>query len=411
MIYKRGGNWHMDAMVNGVRYREALHTTDKREASGLEKKRLAEIQQGKGASKTGRDFARKPFSAAADQYIEERKPHTAERTNQLERNLLRPLRKFLGEKVLMRIRGEDVAAYQRERRSTGISGRTLNMEVGVLRQIMKRGKVWSVVSEDVKLDREGTRPIAKVLTEPQKRFLFETAASKDEWLVAYCAAVLSANTTCRGIELKHLHWADIDLMERDIVIRRSKTQAGHRTIPINVSAMAALSRLRRRDEAVGSSEPNHYVFPACERNKIDPLKPQKTWRTAWRSLVEETATRASDKAEKDLGPGEDVELARRKASLPFITDDGMRFRFHDLRHQAITELSEGGASDATMMALAGHMSREMLEHYSHVRMAAKREALDRMGRASPHTSDSPEQSSGSGLSEIASHSTSQKPVS
>ena len=34
MIYKRGGNWHMDAMVNGVRYREALHTTDKREASG-----------------------------------------------------------------------------------------------------------------------------------------------------------------------------------------------------------------------------------------------------------------------------------------------------------------------------------------------------------------------------------------
>ena len=45
-------------------------------------------------------------------------------------------------------------------------------------------------------------------------------------------------------------------------------------------------------------------------------------------------------------------------------------------------LSEGGASDATMMALAGHMSREMLEHYSHVRMAAKRTALDRLGDAS-----------------------------
>jgi integrase len=54
------------------------------------------------------------------------------------------------------------------------------------------------------------------------------------------------------------------------------------------------------------------------------------------------------------------------------------FRFHDLRHQAITELAEAGATDATMMALAGHMSREMLEHYSHVRMAAKREALDKL---------------------------------
>ena len=36
------------------------------------------------------------------------------------------------------------------------------------------------------------------------------------------------------------------------------------------------------------------------------------------------------------------------------------FRFHDLRHQAITELSEGGASDATIMGIAGHVSRKML---------------------------------------------------
>jgi hypothetical protein len=55
-----------------------------------------------------------------------------------------------------------------------------------------------------------------------------------------------------------------------------------------------------------------------------------------------------------------------------------RFRFHDLRHQAITELAEAGASDDTLMAIAGHLSRRMLEHYSHVRMAAKREALARL---------------------------------
>jgi hypothetical protein len=30
------------------------------------------------------------------------------------------------------------------------------------------------------------------------------------------------------------------------------------------------------------------------------------------------------------------------------------------------------------MAVAGHMSRRMLEHYSHVRMAAKRVALDKL---------------------------------
>jgi integrase len=52
------------------------------------------------------------------------------------------------------------------------------------------------------------------------------------------------------------------------------------------------------------------------------------------------------------------------------------FRFHDLRHQAITELAESGASDATVMALAGHLSRAMMEHYSHVRMEAKRAAVE-----------------------------------
>ena len=51
-------------------------------------------------------------------------------------------------------------------------------------------------------------------------------------------------------------------------------------------------------------------------------------------------------------------------------------RFHDLRHHAITELAESQASDQTIMAIAGHVSPRMLNHYSHVRLAAKRNALD-----------------------------------
>jgi len=58
-----------------------------------------------------------------------------------------------------------------------------------------------------------------------------------------------------------------------------------------------------------------------------------------------------------------------KAGLP-------GFRFHDLRHCAITQLSENGASNSTIMAIAGHVSRRMLERYSHVRMEAKRNAME-----------------------------------
>src|ERR1017187_7971278 len=91
MIYKRKQHWHLDAMVNGTRYREALDTTDRRQAKELEKNRIAEIKQGKGASKTGRVFARKPFSEAAAAYLEERRPHVAAGTVKLEKARLRPL--------------------------------------------------------------------------------------------------------------------------------------------------------------------------------------------------------------------------------------------------------------------------------------------------------------------------------
>lgn len=377
MIYKRKGHWHLDVTIQGVRYREALDTTDKRQAKELEKDRVAAIKQGKGASKTGREFARKPFSEAATVYLEERKPHVSERTVQFEKERLKPLCKHFGERPLLRFKAEDVAAYQTARLNSGISGRTVNMETGVLRRMLKRAKVWSAISEDVRALPEHQSAVGKVLPADLKSKLFEVAASKPEWTVAHCAAVLAVSTTCRGVEIKNLHWQDVDLFSRVATIRRSKTAAGHRTIPLNGDAMAALSRLLERARTLGSSEPEHYVFPACEHLTVDPTRPQKSWRTAWRKLVTETARRVGrEAAHEALDTGRGLRaaiVAWKRAAAPL-----RGLRFHDLRHQAITEMAEAGVSDATLMAVSGHMSRRMLEHYSHVRMAAKRTVLDRL---------------------------------
>jgi hypothetical protein len=51
-------------------------------------------------------------------------------------------------------------------------------------------------------------------------------------------------------------------------------------------------------------------------------------------------------------------------------------RWHDNRHTLVTELAESGAGDEVIMGIAGHVSRAMLSRYSHVRMEAKRRALD-----------------------------------
>jgi Phage integrase family len=122
---------------------------------------------------------------------------------------------------------------------------------------------------------------------------------------------------------------------------------GNRVIPLNQDAMAALMRLGERAQRLFGCDlcPDWYVFPHAEgHTRPDPTKPMSGWRSAWRKI-------------------------RNAAGLTGL-------RFHDLRHQAITELAESQASDQTIMSIAGHVSPKMLSHYSHVRLEAKRHALD-----------------------------------
>jgi len=56
-------------------------------------------------------------------------------------------------------------------------------------------------------------------------------------------------------------------------------------------------------------------------------------------------------------------------------------RFHDLRHTVITELAEMGVADHVLESISGHLSRRMPDHYSHIRIDAKRHALDALDDA------------------------------
>ena len=95
---------------------------------------------------------------------------------------------------------------------------------------------------------------------------------------------------------------------------------------------------------LGHTQPEHYLWPACQWGRFDATKPMLKWDTAWRAL-------------------------RDAAGL-------QRLRFHDLRHTAITELAEMSVADHVLESITGHLSRRMLEHYSHIRIDAKRQALD-----------------------------------
>jgi integrase len=67
-------------------------------------------------------------------------------------------------------------------------------------------------------------------------------------------------------------------------------------------------------------------------------------------------------------------------------------RWHDHRHTMITDLAESGAGDQTITDIAGHVSKNMLKHYSHIRMEAKREALESIVKRPPTKKPAPKRS-------------------
>ena len=63
---------------------------------------------------------------------------------------------------------------------------------------------------------------------------------------------------------------------------------------------------------------------------------------------------------------------------------GIEGRWHDTHHTLITELAESGVGNQTIMDIAGHVSRQMLARYSHIRMEAKRRALEGVSNPVKH---------------------------
>jgi len=126
---------------------------------------------------------------------------------------------------------------------------------------------------------------------------------------------------------------------------RSKTEGGEgRTIPLNSALLPALTEyVAWYTDRFGEIRPEWYVFPFGKPCPSDPTRPVTTLRTAWTNVRENA---------KVIG------------------------RFHDNRQTLITELAESGAGDQTIMDIAGHVSKQMLKHYSHIRMEAKRTALE-----------------------------------
>src|SRR5205085_7467550 len=156
----------------------------------------------------------KLFGAVADYLKAKQATANSKRTIEFDRERLEIVKRLVGDVKLTAITRKTIEGMQAKRRLEGAGNRTINMDVGALRQVLRRFKQWRRLEDDVKMLTEaGGVPVGRALTIEEQKCLLDAAASNPEWEHVYCAAVLAANTSMRGVEVKHLRRRNIDLLK------------------------------------------------------------------------------------------------------------------------------------------------------------------------------------------------------
>ncbi len=308
--------WWFEFEIGGVRVRESSRMTSKARAREVELARRAELRDGMvGLRKRGTP---KLFSVAAKDFIEAKRAKWSPGMATIATGAMKHLAPVFGRKLVIDIEASGIAKYQKARLAEGASPRLVNIEVGLLRAVLKRGGLWARIQPEVTMLPERKDTGHALTAEEEARLLDECGKSRSRALRPFIE--LALQTGARRGTLLRLKWQDLDFDGRAIRLGKDKTAAGSfRTIPMTDRAFAVLTIWA---QSFPARRPEHFVFPAEKIGgagaeqafgfegitvyEIDPTKPIGSIRSAW-------------------------ETARKRAGLEHV-------RIHDLRHSAVSRL-------------------------------------------------------------------------
>jgi integrase len=347
--YKGSKVWTMDFNVNGMRIRESTGMTSITRAKEVQEKRKQGLKDGIAGIKKRKQPVL--LSIAADEYLVKKATKWTPNSLRIEKTNLAHLLPELGRKLVCDIEAADVARYQQNRLEEGAAAKTINLEIGTLRAILKRTGQWARLQADEdKVDMlEAQDDKGRAITLEEESALLEACGkSRSRSLVPF--VTLAIETGARYGVIRTLHWGNVDFANRCLKWGKDKTAAGTgRVIPLSQRAVAALSFWATH---FPDRKPKHYVFPSerygaggdefgSTAYDTDPSRPIGSVKEAW-------------------------EAAKERA--------GIEVRFHDLRHTAVSRMLNAGIpipkvakivgwSTATMVRMAaryGHFSLEDL---------------------------------------------------
>ena len=344
-LFRRGDVWWYEFWFAGRRIRESSKSPSKTVAKGAEQKRKRELEAGFNNFTDLRHERIRTFSDMADEYFDAYKlrlPQSAVFAGYA----INHLKRHVGSKMLVDFNETAIIQYQNARLSEGAAPKSVNEEVGFLLRILgDPGDLLRIRLRKRKMLKLKVRQtVGKAYTPAEKdRMLEEARKARSPHI--YLALTLALNAGMRDAEIKTLTWGQLDFTKKYLAVGSSKTEAGEgRTIPLNSTLFEVFSEYADwYQEKFGKPLAEWYVFPFGKPSPSDPTRPVTTLKTAWNNVR---------------------------------TNAQVKGRWHDNRHTLITDLAESGAGDQTIMDIAGHVSKQMLKHYSHIRMEAKRRALE-----------------------------------
>lgn len=298
------------------------------------------------------------FPEAAEIWLATKAPYISAKTFREYSLNIRTLSVFFLNTRLCDIGADQIRRFQNER-STRCGAFSINHECGLIQQMLRRVGVWGAVApqyEPLPLPKES---VGRVLTTEERKRLFEAAQGDPNLESALLFAMLAVNTTGGPKEIATLRLKDVELETRTVFIQGTKNADRVRKVPLNDEAQMAATLAVGRARRLGSTQPEHHLFPYRAKSKgrpYDPTRYQTTFKTAWKRILT-------------------------KAGI-----DG-RLRMYDLRHTAITIMLESpDVSEETVESIAGHVSKKIKKVYSHIRMAQRRCAVSALdGSSAPQT--------------------------
>ncbi len=140
-VYRRGDVWWYKFRFAGQMIRESSKSESKTVAKDAERSRRRELEG--SFNGIAKPRTAQLFSAAAEAWLKAKIAHLSPRSVIIERANLKHINPYFGKMLLCDIAADDISQYQASRLEKGAAPKTVNLEVGTLRAILRKNRLWA----------------------------------------------------------------------------------------------------------------------------------------------------------------------------------------------------------------------------------------------------------------------------